>query len=472
MHLHGLKTICVKLSITLLILILISPGLFGIELSFTNRSPNKKDEHQSLTPSYRLLIISPAEFSTILSTLVDHKNEMGMKTRLVTLDDVYDQMFWHGRDNAEKIKYFIKQSIEYWHIEYVLLVGDFRLMPIRYVHNQDIQRGYNEPVFISELYYADMYNDDGSFSCWDSNSNGIYSEWYDDGISTSAVDQPIDLYPDVAVGRLACRNKAEVKIMVDKIITYETTAYGSNWANNFLVCAGDTYPHLPSNEGEENTQRALENMTDYNHIRLWASDGTFTGVRDIISVFNDGIGFAFFDGHASPFRWAVHPPGDASTWINGLSILTMSFLRNKDEYPIVLVGGCHNLQFDVHFQKIFQDPFFYYTWIPECWGWKLTRTIHGGSVATLGCTGLGMTREDKDSFSGASDYLEPSFFYQIGVNNSKYLGDAWMNTITMYLEKYPIDWNTPAAWDYAIDAKTVQQWVLLGDPSLKIGGYP
>jgi len=83
-----------------------------------------------------------------------------------------------------------------------------------------------------------------------------------------------------------------------------------------------------------------------------------------------------------------------------------------------------------------------------------------------------MTKEDKDSFSGAGDYLEPSFFYQIGVNNSEYLGDAWMNTLRMYLDKYPIDWDTPAAWDYAIDAKTVQQWVMLGDPSLKIGGYP
>lgn len=472
MNLKQWQSLSMKLGILVLITILVSPNLFGLQASLTNNQSAQFDTLQSLTTHYRLLIIAPEEFTDSLQPLIDHKIEMGMKTILVTLEEVYDQMFWHGRDDAEKIKYFIKQSIESWNVEYVLLVGDFRSMPIRYVHNQDIQRGFYEPVFISELYYADIYNSDRSFSCWDSNRNGIYGEWYDDTVSTAALDQPIDLYPDVAVGRIACRNKAEVKIMVEKIISYETTAYGSDWAETFMVCAGDTYPDLPSNEGEENTQRALQNMTDYDHIRLWASDGTFTGVRDIISVFNDGIGFAFFDGHASPFRWATHPPGDADTWINGLSILTMSLLRNKDSYPIVLVGGCHNLQFDVHFQKIFHDPFYYFTWVPECWGWKLTRTFNGGSVATLGCTGLGMTREDKESFSGASDYLEPSFFYQIGTNNSEYLGDAWQNTITMYLDEYPIDWNTPAAWDYAIDAKTVQQWVLLGDPSLKIGGYP
>ena len=49
---------------------------------------------------------------------------------------------------------------------------------------------------------------------------------------------------------------------------------------------------------------------------------------------------------------------------------------------------------------------------------------------------------------------------------------TWAKTITNYLTHYPIDWDTPVAWDYSIDAKTVQQWVLLGDPSLKIGGYP
>ena len=100
-----------------------------------------------------------------------------------------------------------------------------------------------------------------------------------------------------------------------------------------------------------------------------------------------------------------------------------------------------------------------------------SRKIGGGAIATIGCSGLGMTKEDKDSFSGAGDFLEPTFFYEYGVNETDILGEVWGKAITDYLNKYPIDWETPAAWDYAIDAKTVQQWVLLGDPSLKIGGY-
>jgi len=148
----------------------------------------------------------------------------------------------------------------------------------------------------------------------------------------------------------------------------------------------------------------------------------------------------------------------------------MSKLRNKEMLPVCVVNSCHNLQFDVNIFNIFKQSFYYMTWIRECWGWKLTRKIGGGSIATIGYSGLELTKEDKDSQEGAADYLDNSFFYSYGVNKIDILGEVWKESISRYLDKYPIDWNTPAAWDYAIDAKTVQQWVLLGDPSLQIGG--
>ncbi len=464
--------IILKMTTLLICSLLMMPSLIAQINHFEDTAQIGPNSIAVNLENFDLIIITPEEFASALQPLVDHKQDKGLNTKVVTLSEVYEETYWQGRDSAEKIKYFIKQSVEDWGISYVLLVGDFRRMPIRYVYNQDVMQGFQEPRFISELYFADIYNADGSFSSWDTDNDSVYGEWIDDGSNRSAEDQPIDLYPDVAVGRLACCNKQEVNIMVNKIISYENNAFESEWADNIMVCAGDTYPKLNGNEGEENTMRVLENMTGYDQSHLWASDGSFTGVKDIIDAFNDGLGFVYFDGHANPFHWSTHPPGDGSTWIDGLSILSMSLLRNKDRYPIVLVGGCHNLQFDVHLGKLAEDPFYYYTWIPECWGWKLTRTVNGGSIATIGCSGLGMTKEDKDSFSGAGDYLEPSLFYQIGTNNTEFLGDAWMKTLSMYLDKYPVDWNTAAAGDDAIDAKTVQQWVLLGDPSLKIGGYP
>ena len=421
---------------------------------------------------YNLLIISPKSFVDDLKPLVCHKNHFGMSTRLVSLCEVYDQMYWHGRDKAEKIKYYIKTAMEEWGIQYVLLVGDFRLLPIRYCYNADVGSGYDEPRFISELYYADIYDEFGNFSSWDTNNNEIYGEWF----GNESEDPYIDLYPDVSVGRLACRNKLEVKNMVKKIIRYETNTYGTEWFKKITVIAGDTYPEsLNENwtgyEGEENALQVLENMSEFTAVKLFTSDETLTGTRDVLKAINKGSGFLYFDGHANPYSWSTHPPNDADTWIDGLSVSSMTRLRNREMLPVCVVGGCHNLQFDVHLGKLREDPWYFYTFIPECWGWKLTRKIGGGSIATIGCSGLGMTKEDKESFSGAGDYLEPSFFKQYGVNGVDILGDTWAATISDYLDTYPIDWITPAAGDYAIDAKTVQQWVLLGDPSLKIGGY-
>ena len=430
------------------------------------------NKNENVNLFYDLLIITPENYSEILQTLKEHKENIGISTKIATLNEVYENMFWHGRDKAEKIKFFIKKAIDEWGIKYVLFVGDFRTIPVRYCHNADIL-GFFEPFFISELYYADIYDENGDFSSWDTNNNGVFGEW----IGNIAEDSNIDLYPDVYVGRIACRNIIEVRIMIDKIINYETNSFNQEWFNKIVVVAGDTYPESinpdwKGNEGEENTIKILQNMSDFEAVKLWTSDGSLSGPRDVIKAINEGCGFLYFDGHANPYSWSTHPPNDAEKWIDGLSVLTMSFLRNRGKLPICVVGGCHNLQFDVHLKKLKDDPWYYYTWIPECWGWKLTRKIGGGSIATIGCTGLGMTKEDKESFSGAGDYLEPTFFYEIGMNNSNVLGEAWGNTITDYLDKYPIDWNTPAAWDYAIDAKTVQQWALLGDPSLRIGGVP
>ncbi len=50
------------------------------------------------------------------------------------------------------------------------------------------------------------------------------------------------------------------------------------------------------------------------------------------------------------------------------------------------------------------------------------------------------------------------------MNNKTILGQAHTQTLIDYLNAYPPMLEK-------LDAKTVQEFVLLGDPSLKIGGY-
>ncbi len=429
------------------------------------------------TVSYELLIIAPRRFTRLLDTLVEHKTRYGITTVLVSVEEIYQEMT-QGRDDAEKIKYFIKQSYDEWNIRYVLLVGGMKhqrvfswYVPVRYVQMDDDW----ESQYITDLYYADIIDGGGNFSSWDADGDGLFGEWY---YGMPAEDQEIDLYPDIAVGRLPCRNRWEVRGMVSKIITYETTAYGAYWFNDMIAVAGDTYleqdnPLWAGYEGEEYADQAFENMSGFNPIRLYASEGTFTGEESVVTAFNRGCGFVYFVGHGNPMSWGNHPPND-DTFIDGLTVHSMRKLKNGVMTPVCVVSGCHNSQFDVSLLRLINRRS---RWVGEatreCWGWRMTHCHDGGSIATLGCTALGYTKEDKDSFEGGLNEVEVSFFTGYGQQNITRVGDTWMWAITQYLDNYtPIDWHSLPISDPWIDVKVVQSWALFGDPSLQIGGYP
>lgn len=472
------KKIFTTLLITIFVAMAIIPSIqAGITIIQKTIPVEEKIETQ--TTIYDLLIITTNQFEKHLQPLKEHKEKYEVKTKIVTLTEVYDQMFWHGRDKPEKIKYFIKQAHEEWGIKYVMLVGGNKQLPVRYIHNQDIFPGYPEPYYISDLYYADLYDNEGNFSSWDSDGDAVFGEWKDDNESICAEDKDIDLYPDIYIGRLACKNTLEVRIMVDKIIKYESNTYGSEWFNRFVVVAGDTYPEgqYPFNtsgyEGEENTLQAIENMSDFEAVKMWISNGNFTGPKDIINIISQGCGFMFFEGHAGPMAWGTHPY-NSHEFIYGLKNKHMWRLRNGYKLPIVVAAACHNGQFDItplNLLKHFKFSLSHGDYGFECWAWKLTSKPFGGSIATISNTGLGMSKEDKHSMEGTGDFMDMQPFYIYGNNQSDILGEVWGLSIERYLDHFPIDWDTPAANDSAYDAKTVQEWVLFGDPSLKIGGY-
>ncbi|MBP1662079.1 MAG: hypothetical protein H6P94_328 [Thermoplasmatales archaeon] len=63
-----------------------------------------------------------------------------------------------------------------------------------------------------------------------------------------------------------------------------------------------------------------------------------------------------------------------------------------------------------------------------------------------------------------SGYANTQFFKNYGVNGKTILGQAHTQTLIDYLNAYPPMLEK-------LDCKTVQEFVLLGDPSLQIGGY-
>ena len=458
--------------------------------------------------AYDLVIISPFQFSSYIQPLITHKETMNIKTKLVTTEDIYHE--YEGRDQQEKIKYFIKHAVEEWGATYVLIFGGMNgqnifswHVPIRYSHLND----GGESKYISDVYYSDLYKYDNTtgftFDDWDSNENNIFAEWYAFISSkkpyTRTIVDILDMYPDVYIGRLPCRNSREVKNMVDKIINYEVSSYGKEWFKKMVVLGGDTANESlwVSNatdyyEGEMMTSSALSFMDGYRHIRLWPDGGdvelTATNAEDILS---EGEGFVYFAGHGDPFAWLTHPHGKEDEWIT-FSQKNIKNLINDDKLPLMIVSGCHNCQFDTSLLRFITDgiqAFAEYLYVQKCWGWQFTCLPKGGSIASIGHTGT--------SYYGAGDghlfennipdgipdciqyfdgWLEPHFFKIYNHDGIDILGQTHGQALTDYLNQFPIDWNTKLGDRETqmtiYDCKTVQEWVLFGDPSLKIGGYP
>jgi len=427
---------------------------------------------------YDLLIISPSRFKRNLRPLVRHKNKFGVRTKLVTINFINNKI-WYGRDEAEKVKLYIKEVIENAGIKYVLLIGGLKNqrfkwhIPVRYsmVVPPDEQE-YPEQSFLTDLYFADIYDSEGVFSSWDSNNDGIYSVW------NGTFKEEMDLFPDVYLGRLPCRNSLEVSIMVRKIIKYEkSNQKDKTWFYNFLLVAGDSYDDENHyNEGELISEKAIELMPDFKPIKVYARENESRDInrKTVNAAMNEGSSFAYFCGHGSPYSWSTHYPPDGKNWTSGYQIPDMLFLRNHDKQPITVVGGCHNGQFDVALLNLITDYRYarsHLTWAPRCWSWFFTVKRGGGAIATISNTGLGTHGEGDMDNNTIPDYLEVldgwlelKFFESYGIYNKTILGENHGDTLTGYLNKFLGD-------DALMDVKMVQQWELFGDPSLKIGGY-
>jgi hypothetical protein len=165
--------------------------------------------------------------------------------------------------------------------------------------------------------------------------------------------------------------------------------------------------------------------------------------------------------------WATHRPQHRG-WIH-FDVSQFHHLSNTGRYPIAIVGGCHNNQFNVslnnllklrQLSEIIDDQLF----TPECWGWWLMRKGNGGAIATIANTGYGYGQPGEDCLVKRGRYMELMFFRSYAEGNDR-LGFAHAQDQTYYLHSFP-------PMDDRKDCKIVQQWTLLGDPSLKIGGYP
>ena len=432
---------------------------------------------------YDLVIITPAEFCYNLQPLITHKNRCGIKTNVTCLNTIYTS--YPGRDEPEKIKCFIKDAVEQWDIKYVLLIGDINKLPIREAHSHFWSDW--EGHILSDLYYADIYDENYSFCNWDANENDIFGEVeYGNRLYNISIDNidKVDLYPDICIGRLPCSNYQEVDIVVNKIITYEKTTYDSIWFKNIVLAGGDTFPvgliplkdgiGLPFiYEGEITNTKVAQQLPDFSHKKLWTSKHNLNAVTFNRAI-NKGAGFVSYAGHGFEHGWSTYRPNS----LRGKMDITqpiyytpyIKLLRNQNKLPIIFFDACLTAKLDF----TFGDLIHYKAWsfleiltkLPNIekdmmlpvLAWAFVKKDNGGAIATIGATRSAYTWVDNNGVHAGAGYLDVHFFkaYEEGIT----LGEMLVQAKKDYINNVGEDFFT------------IEEFILLGDPSLMVGGYP
>ena len=425
-----------------------------VEINIEYEKSNIKSTKFDKDEEFKFIILSAPEFSSNLNSLVTHKNNRNISTKLVTLNEIYSGTYFdvEGRDDPEIIKYFIKNAIENWGTSYVLLVGGSEKFPTRYTHVYvNYNQGDNE-VFVTDLYYADVFDKDGNFSSWDSNENDIFGEYL-----WSGKTDDVDLYPDVYLGRLACIDSEEVDTCVNKIINYETEeAYTSNWFNNLVVIGGDTSPHDDENidEGEYVNQAIIDIMDGFIPDKIWDSNNRLsgvspTGINTINDAINNGCGFVDWSGHGSNKVWTTYPHNGSRqslpTPIGLYHNYHVSDLQNGNKLPIVVTGACSVAKFNIN---------------PDCFTWSFVSNPNGGGICAIGPNSLSWGYDTSYCIEDLGGKMNVAMFKGYKEHSAYTFGEMWVEGLNEYIGGF-MDGG---------DHKTIEQMQPFGDPTLALRG--
>ncbi|MBK7103915.1 MAG: type IX secretion system sortase PorU [Ignavibacteriae bacterium] len=275
------------------------------------KKPNKgvKETNSNIrgeSQGAKYVIISPSVFKDQAERLKNYRSleaQFPISSKVVFIEDIYKE-FSGGMLDPTSIRDFLKYVYENWQIkpEYVLLFGDG---DYDYLNIEEIGKNFI-PSFqqIESLYEIDSYP-------------------YDDFYSRiSGADEKADL----GIGRLSITNTSEARIVVDKIISYETDQNEGLWRNRITLLGDDGLSGYNAKTGKVDDRDGSlhtgqsENLSNlyipksFDRKKIYLSNfqtiNTGIGRRkptcnaEIINAINNGTLIFNYFGHGSPDLWA------------------------------------------------------------------------------------------------------------------------------------------------------------------------
>lgn len=240
------------------------------------------------------VLITTAELKAAFEPLAQLRRSQGMTVALVDVEDIYDE-FGFGKHSPEAIRSFLQRALKSWkrQPQFVVFAGDASYDPKNY-----LGQGLNDlvPTRLIDTSLTETASDD-----W-------LADFNNDGIA------------DLAIGRLPVRTAAEATQLVNKIISYESSAVDPS--RGALLVADTNF---------EATNNTLKNLIPAGQpvqvVNRSATDDA-TAHSQVIAGLSQGPRLANYFGHGSNGIWSgagLLSSNDAPSLTNTsrLSVFTM-----------------------------------------------------------------------------------------------------------------------------------------------------
>jgi uncharacterized repeat protein (TIGR01451 family) len=362
------------------------------------------------------VIITSGSFESHFQALVDWKLKKGLSAIIVTTSYIYTN--YAGNDNQEKIRNFIIDAYQSWGTMWILLGGDTDIVPSRKAFAFDCEYGEYEYNYIPcDLYYSDLDGD------WNANGNTVYGEVEDD----------IDMYADVFVGRAPVKSYSEADVFVNKILTYEKNGLNGNELNMLFLAEVLWYnPYTNSGEAKDYIDEMYVPDRFDPITKLYMHNGN-ENYESVIDALNEGQNIINHDGHAGVSVMLV---GEGL-----LNLDSMDELNNGPNYSILFSIGCWPAAFDY-----------------DCIAEHFVTNPNGGGVAFVGNSRYGWGSPGNPLY-GYSDRFDQQFFKSLFVDDIYHIGSTLSAAKSFYVP-YAAQGNVYRWCEYQVN--------LLGDPEMPV----
>jgi hypothetical protein len=339
----------------------------GQEDNVTGVSANAPSSLNSEKNGADFIIVTHKNFRQAIEPLRELRESQGLKTKVVDIEDVYDEFNFGARD-VEGLKRFLQHALTRWQLKprYVMFVGDASYDPRNYLGGG----GPSADLVPTEMIDTDYLETASDESLADFNNDGI---------------------AEASMGRLPARSVEEASLVVNKIIAYERELKGKPTGRGGVFVSDG--PNGYDFEGGSQQIRSL--MPDGMPVEVInRADGDVTTVRSRINTaLNAGPAIVNYMGH-----------GSVATWTNA-GIMTgadATNLQNGSRLPVAVLMTCLNGSFGESGIDSFAE--------------SLLKAPNGGAVAAWASSGL--------TFPSSQLPMNARFYQALFSNDAVTVGDA------------------------------------------------